>query len=51
MLPGSFEGALTFGDYGFGSVVVDETGIVRAVGAMSFNIETLMDQLVHAKRP
>lgn len=51
MLPGGFEGALTFGDYGFGSVVVDETGIVRAVGAMSFNIEALMDQLVHAKRP
>lgn len=46
MLPGGFNGALTFGDYGFGSVVVDDQGIVRAVGALSFNIEPLIDQVI-----
>jgi hypothetical protein len=46
MLPGGFNGALTFGDYGFGSVVVDDRGIVRAVGALSFNIEPLIDQVI-----
>ena len=51
MLPGGFDGALTFGDYGFGSVVVDEKGIVRAVGALGFNIEALIDQIVQTKRP
>jgi thiol-disulfide isomerase/thioredoxin len=51
MLPGGFDGALTFGDYGFGSVVVDEKGIVRAVGALGFNIEALIDQVVQTNRP
>ncbi len=46
MLPGGFEGALTFGDYGFGSVVVDATGIVRAVGVHGFNIESTIDEVL-----
>ncbi len=46
MIPGGFEGALILGDYGFGSVVVDETGIVRAVGALGFNIESIIDDVI-----
>lgn len=46
MLPGGFNGALTIGDYGFGSVIVDPTGIVRAVGVLSFNIEATIDEVI-----
>ncbi len=46
LIPDGFNGALALGDYGFGSVVVDETGIVRAVGALGFNIESIIDEVV-----
>jgi thiol:disulfide interchange protein DsbD len=49
MLPGGFDGALVFGDYGFGSVVVDEKGIVRAVGVHSFEIESVIDRVIAGK--
>ncbi len=46
MIPGGFEGALTIGDYGFGSVVVDEKGIVRAVGRHGHDIEAAIDEVI-----
>ncbi|MFN5467833.1 MAG: hypothetical protein ACK5AM_06930 [Pirellulaceae bacterium] len=46
MLPEGFDGAMTFGDCGFGSVVADDQGIVRAVGALSFHIALLIDQVI-----
>ncbi|XZE21747.1 TlpA family protein disulfide reductase [Pirellulaceae bacterium SH449] len=46
MIPGGFEGALALGDYGFGSIVVDEAGIVRAVGVHGHNIEAVIDTVV-----
>ena len=45
MVPGGFNGVTVIGDYGFGSVIVDQTGIVRAVGAHGHNMETLLDEL------
>ena len=46
MIPGGFDGALTLGDYGFGSVVVDSAGIVRAVGVHGMNIEAVIDNVL-----
>ncbi|MCU0713048.1 MAG: TlpA family protein disulfide reductase [Pirellula sp.] len=46
MLPGGFDGALTIGDYGFGSVIVDPTGIVRAVGVYGPEVESKIDDVV-----
>lgn len=45
MIPGGFNGALVLGDYGFGSTVVDADGIVQAVGALGFNVESIIDDL------
>lgn len=32
VLPGGFEGALQFGDFGYGKIIVDADGIVRSIG-------------------
>jgi len=32
ILPGGFEGALRFGDFGYGKIIVDAEGIVRSIG-------------------
>ena len=38
ILENSFEGALTFGDFGYGVVIVDAKGIVRAINPMDLQL-------------
>ncbi len=45
MLKNGFDGARTIGSYGFGSVVVDETGIVRAVGVHGSQIQSVVAEI------
>ena len=32
VLPGGFQGAMRFGDFGYGKIIVDADGIVRSIG-------------------
>ncbi|TWT31562.1 TlpA family protein disulfide reductase [Blastopirellula retiformator] len=48
LLPSAFESALVFGDYGFGSVVVDKEGVVRGIGLHGYEVKQVLANILES---